>query len=90
MYKLIRQRFSPSARQAKHQNRDKSAIGWSHFFQHQMSFEEWEATFPARVAAVHGKLIDIISEQDQQQIAIGNARRRQEYLAGKDGSLNLT
>jgi len=55
-----------------------------------MSFEEWEATFPARVAAVHGKLIDIISEQDQQQIAIGNARRRQEYLAGKDGSLNLT
>ena len=45
-------------------------IGWSHFFQQQLSFEEWESTYPTRVIAIHCKRIDIVSEQEQQQISL--------------------
>lgn len=43
-------------------------LGWNHFFQQQLSLEEWQTTTPSRVVAVHGQIIDIISEQGQQQI----------------------
>lgn len=45
-------------------------MGWSHFYQQQMSLEEWEGTFPARVFAVHRNGIDIVSEQGQQQVSL--------------------
>jgi len=45
-------------------------LGWSHFYQQQMSLEEWESTFPARVCAVHRNSIDIISEHGQRQISL--------------------
>ncbi|MEE4253333.1 MAG: ribosome small subunit-dependent GTPase A [Desulfuromusa sp.] len=45
-----------------------SQLGWSHFFQQQLSLEEWESTFPARVFSVHRNSVDIISTRSQQQI----------------------
>jgi ribosome biogenesis GTPase / thiamine phosphate phosphatase len=45
-------------------------MGWSHFFQLQMSLEEWESTFPARVVAIHRSSIDIVSERGQQQVSL--------------------
>ena len=30
-----------------------SGLGWSHFFQQQLSVDEWEATVPVRVLAIH-------------------------------------
>lgn len=48
-------------------------LGWSHFFQQQLSLEEWEATFPARVFGIYRNSIDIASEQGQQQIVLPGA-----------------
>lgn len=45
-------------------------LGWSHFFQQQLSLEEWESTSPARVLAVHRNTIDIASEHGCRQIAL--------------------
>ncbi len=45
-------------------------LGWSHFFQQQLSLEEWESTFPARVFAVYRKSIDIASVNGPQQISL--------------------
>ncbi|MDX2494042.1 MAG: ribosome small subunit-dependent GTPase A [Desulfuromusa sp.] len=45
-----------------------SQLGWSHFFQQQLSLEEWESTFPARVFAVHRNSVDIISDRFQHHI----------------------
>lgn len=45
-------------------------LGWSHFFQQQLSFEEWETTRPVRVVSVHRNIIDTISEQGAQQITL--------------------
>lgn len=47
-------------------------LGWSHFYQQQLSLDEWEATFPARVLAVHRKAIDVASAQGRQQIDLSN------------------
>ncbi len=48
-------------------------MGWSHFFQQQLTLEEWESTFPARVAAVHRNHIEIQSRYGQQQISLPGA-----------------
>ena len=48
-------------------------LGWSHFFQQQLSLEEWAATFPARVCAVHRNSIDIVSDHGQQKISLPGA-----------------
>ena len=48
-------------------------LGWSHFFQQQLSLEEWESTFPARACAVHRNSIDIVSDHGQQQISLPGA-----------------
>lgn len=53
-------------------------MGWSHFFQQQLSLEEWETTFPARVVAVHRGFLDIVSEQGQQQISLPGSWRQRE------------
>ncbi len=45
-------------------------LGWSHFFQQQLSLEEWESTFPARVFAVYRQSIDIVSVHGPQQISL--------------------
>lgn len=45
-------------------------LGWSHFFQQQLSLEEWELTIPARVLAVHRNNMDIASEQGRQMITL--------------------
>ena len=45
-------------------------LGWSHFFQQQLSLEEWESTFPARVFAVYRNSIDIASVNGRQQIVL--------------------
>jgi ribosome biogenesis GTPase len=48
-------------------------LGWSHFYQQQLSLEEWESTFPARVFAVYRNSIDIASVNGQQQITLPGA-----------------
>ncbi len=45
-------------------------LGWSHFFQQQLSLEEWESSTPARVLAVHRNTIDVASEHGRQPIAL--------------------
>jgi len=45
-------------------------LGWSHFFQQQLSLEEWESTTPARVLAVHRNAIDIANQHGCQQITL--------------------
>jgi len=45
-------------------------LGWSHFFQQQLDLDEWEATFPARVLAVHRRIIDLASGHGRQQLTL--------------------
>ncbi len=43
-------------------------LGWSHFFQQQLSLEELDSCIPARVFALHGQIIDIISQYGREQV----------------------
>ncbi len=45
-------------------------LGWNHFFQQQLSLEEWESISPVRVFAVHRNTIDVGSEHGRQQITL--------------------
>ncbi len=45
-------------------------LGWSHFFQQQLDLDEWESTLPCRVTAVHGQLIDVLSNQGHHQLSL--------------------
>jgi len=45
-------------------------LGWSHFFQQQLSLEEWESTVPARVFAVHRNTVDVAGEHGRQTITL--------------------
>ena len=45
-------------------------LGWSHFFQQQLSLEEWESATPARVLAVHRNTFEVASEHGCQQITL--------------------
>lgn len=45
-------------------------LGWSHFFQQQLSLEEWEATIPVRVLATNRNRIEVAGEQGQQQLIV--------------------
>jgi len=42
-------------------------LGWSHFFQQQLSLEEWQATTPVRVFALNRHLLDCVGEQGRSQ-----------------------
>lgn len=45
-------------------------LGWSHFFQQQLSLEEWESTSPARVFAIHRGTIDVAGEGGRRSITL--------------------
>lgn len=45
-------------------------LGWSHFFQQQLSLEEWKSASPARVLAVHRNTFEVASEHGCQQITL--------------------
>lgn len=45
-------------------------LGWSHFFQQQLSIEEWEATVPVRVLDINRKRINVAGEQGHQQLTV--------------------
>ena len=45
-------------------------LGWSHFFQQQLSIEEWEATVPVRVLSINRKRINVAGEQGHQQLTV--------------------
>jgi ribosome biogenesis GTPase len=45
-------------------------LGWSHFFQQQLSLEEWETTVPVRVLATNRNLMDVAGEKGHQQLTV--------------------
>ena len=49
-------------------------LGWSHFFQQQLSLEEWEATTPVRVLSINRKRINVAGEQGHQQLTVPGNR----------------
>ena len=48
-------------------------LGWGHFFQQQLSLEEWETTTPVRVFALNRHLVDGVGEGGRQQFALPHA-----------------
>lgn len=56
-----------------HSSYSLAQLGWSHFFQQQLSLEEWESTFPARVFAVSRNCLDIVSVHGLQQMSLPGA-----------------
>jgi ribosome biogenesis GTPase len=49
------------------------SLGWGHFFQQQLSLEEWETTTPVRVFALNRHLVDGVGEAGRQQFALPHA-----------------
>ena len=47
-----------------------SRLGWSPFFQQQLTLEEWDTCSPARVVAQHRSHIELICERDKHQLAL--------------------
>lgn len=45
-------------------------LGWNHYFQQQLSLEEWEATTPVRVFALNRHLVDCVGEKGRRQFAL--------------------
>lgn len=45
-------------------------LGWSHFFQQQLSLEEWQATVPVRVMAISRNRMHVAGEQGQQLLTV--------------------
>lgn len=45
-------------------------LGWSHFFQQQLSLEEWEATLPARVFDVQRHTLHVAGEHGHRTITL--------------------
>ena len=45
-------------------------LGWSHFFQQQLSLEEWEETIPVRVLATNRNRVDVAGEQGHRQLTV--------------------
>lgn len=50
-----------------------SELGWSQFFQQQLSPEEWESATPVRVFALNRHLVDGVGEGGRQQFALPHA-----------------
>ncbi len=48
-------------------------LGWSHFFQQQLSLEEWETTQPFRVFALNRHLIDGVGTGGRRQLTLPHA-----------------
>ena len=47
-----------------------TSLGWSHFFRQQLELDELEKLVPARVFALHGQLLDIISEAGRELVSL--------------------
>ncbi len=45
-------------------------LGWSHFFQQQLSLEEWETTTPVRVFGLNRHLLDVVGATGHQQATL--------------------
>ncbi len=61
------------------QHNDLASLGWSPFFQSQLSIDELTTTHPARIAAVHRGVVDVLTADGPQR------RIPQNYnLAGED------
>ncbi len=45
-------------------------LGWNHFFQQQLSIEEWDETAPVRVFALNRHLVDVVGESGSRQFAL--------------------
>ena len=43
-------------------------LGWNHFFQQQLSLEEWQSTHPVRVFGFNRHVIDVVGEAGRKQI----------------------
>ena len=55
-------------------------LGWSHFFQQQLDLNEWENTLPCRVTAVHGQLIDVLSNHGHHQLSLPGSWQQLEII----------
>jgi len=49
------------------------ALGWSHFFQQQLSIEEWESTSPVRVFELNRHMIDGVGRDGRRQFFLPHA-----------------
>lgn len=47
-----------------------SKFGWGHFFQQQLSLEEWQTTTPVRVFALNRHLVDCVGEHGRQKFSL--------------------
>ena len=45
-------------------------LGWSHFFQQQLSLEEWQSTHPVRVFGFNRHVVDAVGEAGRRQIVL--------------------
>lgn len=50
-----------------------SELGWSHFFQQQLSLEEWETTTPVRVFGLNRHLVEGLGQTGRQQFSLPSA-----------------
>lgn len=48
-------------------------LGWNHFFQQQLSLEEWQSTTPVRVFALNRHLVEGVGEHGRQPFALPHA-----------------
>ncbi len=48
-------------------------LGWGHFFQQQLSLEEWETATPVRVFALNRHLVDCVGEGGRQKFSLPHA-----------------
>ncbi len=48
-------------------------LGWSHFFQQQLSLEEWRSTTPMRVFALNRHLVDGVGASGRRQFSLPHA-----------------
>ena len=53
-----------------------SEIGWNHFFQQQLSLEEWEQQAPMRVFSLSRHLLDVVGERGGAQVTMPMAWQR--------------
>ncbi len=53
-------------------------LGWSHFFQQQLDLGDLEKLVPARVFALHGQLLDIISVAGREQVSLPGTWKHEE------------
>jgi len=49
---------------------DLTGLGWSHFFRQQLELDDFDKLVPARVFALHGQLLDIISEAGRELVSL--------------------